>query len=57
MTIKKLKEILSRYDEDTNILFWELERGYLEFQFIDDDPLFYTNEKRIDIVVKQTESE
>lgn len=53
MTIKELKEELSKYDEDTNVLFWEIEDGYYDFIFIDDDPL--KNNNRIDIILKLQE--
>lgn len=50
MTIKELKEELSKYDEDTNVLFWDIENGYYRFMFVDDDPL--QNHNRVDIVLK-----
>lgn len=55
MTIKELKEELSKYDEDTNVLFWDIENGYYGFMFVDDDPL--QNHNRVDIILKQKESE
>lgn len=55
MTIKELKEELSKYDEDTNVLFWAIENGYYRFMFIYDDPL--QNNNRVDIVLIQKESE
>lgn len=55
MTIKELKEELSKYDENTNILFWNLEDGYHDYLLIDDDPL--QNHNRVDIVLIQKESE
>lgn len=55
MTIKELKEELSKYNEKTNILFFGLESGYNVFFFIDDDPL--ENQNRIDIVLIRKEQE
>ena len=55
MTIKDLKEELSKYDEDTVISFWDMEKGYYNYLFIDDDPL--QNHNRVDIVLIQKESE
>lgn len=55
MTIKELKEELSKYDENTTILFWSLEEGFYDYHFIDDDPL--QNYNMVTIVLKQKESE
>lgn len=55
MTIKELKEELSKYDENTIISFWNIEHGYQEYLFIDDDSLRSNN--RVDIMLKQKESE
>lgn len=55
MTIKELKEELSKYDENTTISFWDLEKGYYNYLFIVDDPL--QNDNRVDIVLIQKESE
>lgn len=55
MTIKELKEELSKYDENTVISFWDMEKGYYNYLFIDDDPL--QNHNRVDIVLIQKESE
>lgn len=55
MTIKELKEELSKYDENTTISFWNLEDGYHNYLLIDDDPL--QNHNRVDIVLIQKESE
>lgn len=55
MTIKELKEELSKYDENTSISFWDMEKGYYNYLFMDDDPLQNCN--RVDVVLKQKESE
>lgn len=55
MTIKELKEELSKYDDDINVLFWGIENGYYSFMFVDDDPLQTHN--RVDIILNQKESE
>lgn len=54
MTIKELKEELSKYDENTAISFWVMENGYYTYVFVDDDPL--QNHNRVDIVLIQKES-
>lgn len=56
MTIKELKQELSKYDDDdTNVLFWDIENSYYRFLFVDNDPL--QNHNRVDIVLIQNESE
>lgn len=55
MTIKELKEELSKYDENTVISFWDMENGYYNYLSVDDDPL--QNHNRVDIVLIQNESE
>lgn len=55
MTIKELKEELAKYDEDTVIQFWDIEKCYYNYLFIDYDPL--QNHNRVDIVLIQKESE
>ena len=56
MTIKELMEELSKYDENTTISFWNIEYGYQEYLFIDDDDSLRSN-NRVDIMLKQKESE
>lgn len=55
MIIKELMEELSKYDENTTISFWDIEKGYYNYLFIDDDPL--QNHNRVDIVLIHKESE
>lgn len=57
MTIKDLKELLSHYDENVNVLFWTMDGGYYEYQFIDTDPMYTDNNNRIDICLDKKESE
>lgn len=53
MTIKELKEELSKYDENTTISFFTMEEGYHDYLFINDDPL--KNYNRVDVVLKEKE--
>lgn len=55
MTIKELKEQLSKYEEDTIVSFWTTENVYYDFMIIDDDTL--QNHNRVDIILKPKESE
>lgn len=55
MTVKDLIELLSQYDENTNIGFFGYEEGYYNFMDIDDDPVHSQN--RIDFILTQLESE
>lgn len=55
MTVKDLIEMLSQYDEKTNVGFFGYEGDYYNFIDIDDDPLYSQN--RIDFILTQQESE
>lgn len=56
MSVKQLKEILSQLSDETKVLFFDLERGYLENIAIDDGTLA-RELKQIVFILTQQESE
>jgi len=57
MSVKQLKEILSQLPDETKVLFFDLERGYLENLAIDDDETSTTQLTHIAFILTQQESE
>lgn len=57
MTVKELKEILSQFPDETKVLFFDLERGYLENLAIDDDETPTSQLTHIAFILTQQESE
>lgn len=55
MTVKQLKEILSQLPDETKVLFFDLERGYLENIAIDDDETPTSQLTHIDFILTQPE--
>lgn len=57
MNVKELKEILSQFPDETKVLFFDLERGYLEYLAIDDDETPSSQLTHISFILTQQESE
>lgn len=57
MSVKQLKEILSQLPDETKVLFFDLERGYLENLAIDDDETSTIQLTHIAFILTQQESE